>query len=144
MSTIVLRKKKHLNTFTKSQLKWLKALESGEYKQGGGILWSPSKNSYCCLGVLCKINDIPTLGQCSLSSNDQHVLASKIYLKNQSLCMRLNDHFHLSFDSISKRIKEQPWLFFNNFEIPKCYVDANHYKVKVPPTKKSNGKKENN
>jgi hypothetical protein len=33
--------------------KWLKALRSGEYKQGGGRL--RSGNKYCCLGVLCDL-----------------------------------------------------------------------------------------
>lgn len=31
--------------------KWVEALRSGEYKQGEGMLKSPS-NKYCCLGVL--------------------------------------------------------------------------------------------
>lgn len=33
--------------------KWLKALRSGEYKQGSGQLRSDDR--YCCLGVLCDI-----------------------------------------------------------------------------------------
>lgn len=36
--------------------KWIAALRSGEYKQGGGALRSDD-NSYCCLGVLCDIID---------------------------------------------------------------------------------------
>ncbi len=35
--------------------KWVKALRSGEYKQGYGKLHHPKTNDYCCLGVLCKI-----------------------------------------------------------------------------------------
>lgn len=37
--------------------KWVKALLSGKYKQGRGLLKQQDKNkiSYCCLGVLCEI-----------------------------------------------------------------------------------------
>jgi hypothetical protein len=34
-------------------MKWIKALRSGKYKQGQGKL--QYADSYCCLGVLCKI-----------------------------------------------------------------------------------------
>lgn len=39
----------------KKQLKkWIKALDSGEYEQGYGSL-NPKDNTYCCLGVACKV-----------------------------------------------------------------------------------------
>jgi hypothetical protein len=34
--------------------KWVKALRSGEYKQGKGILRA-GEASFCCLGVLCDL-----------------------------------------------------------------------------------------
>lgn len=34
--------------------KWVKALRSGEFKQGIGGL-KDKNNNYCCLGVLCAI-----------------------------------------------------------------------------------------
>lgn len=34
---------------------WIIALRSGEFKQGRASLFNPNNNSYCCLGVLCKI-----------------------------------------------------------------------------------------
>lgn len=34
---------------------WVEALRSGEFGQGGGGL-RPSKDSYCCLGVLCDLH----------------------------------------------------------------------------------------
>ncbi len=37
--------------------KWLAALRSGKYKQGKGKLESSIDNTYCCLGVACKISD---------------------------------------------------------------------------------------
>jgi len=33
---------------------WVKALRSGDYKQGTGVLRS-SDNRFCCLGVLCEV-----------------------------------------------------------------------------------------
>lgn len=38
----------------KTKQKWVKALRSGEYKQGTGQLRN-SKAEYCCLGVLCDL-----------------------------------------------------------------------------------------
>ena len=37
---------------------WVKALRSGDYRQGFGRLRTPEDN-YCCLGVLCDISPIP-------------------------------------------------------------------------------------
>lgn len=35
---------------------WITALRSGDYKQGPGVL-KTKDNRYCCLGVLCDIDD---------------------------------------------------------------------------------------
>jgi len=40
------------------QTKWLEALESGEYKQAQSFLYDYERDSYCCLGVLCKLADL--------------------------------------------------------------------------------------
>ena len=37
------------------QTKWLEALESGNYKQADGELWSKPGDAYCCLGVAAKL-----------------------------------------------------------------------------------------
>ena len=34
--------------------RWVKALRSGEFKQGGGALYKDG--NYCCLGVLCRLH----------------------------------------------------------------------------------------
>lgn len=38
--------------------KWVKALRSGEYRQGdGNLIWRRAgETKFCCLGVLCQIN----------------------------------------------------------------------------------------
>lgn len=38
--------------------KWLKALRSGEYKQGEAKLFNKRNDSYCCLGVACSVAKI--------------------------------------------------------------------------------------
>jgi len=35
--------------------KWVKALRSGEYEQGIGLLHDADRNKFCCLGVLLDI-----------------------------------------------------------------------------------------
>lgn len=40
--------------------RWADALDSGDYKQGTGALYSEEKNAYCCMGVWQKLNDKPT------------------------------------------------------------------------------------
>jgi hypothetical protein len=39
--------------------KWINALESGKFEQGTGYLTTVAKlsHSYCCLGILCKVQD---------------------------------------------------------------------------------------
>jgi hypothetical protein len=46
----------------KNLRKWVKALRSGKYRQTTGTLvetHNGRKNAYCCLGVACKILDVP-------------------------------------------------------------------------------------
>lgn len=44
-----------------NQEKWLKALESGEFKQGSRRLENLADGSRCCLGVACAIFDEPRI-----------------------------------------------------------------------------------
>lgn len=42
-------------------IKWIEALESGEYKQGYGVLRDSEDTShFCCLGVACDISGVGT------------------------------------------------------------------------------------
>lgn len=43
-----------------NQRKWLKALESGKFKQDKAVLKTAS-GSYCCLGVACEVFKTPTV-----------------------------------------------------------------------------------
>jgi hypothetical protein len=44
---------------TDLKAKWVSALRSGKYKQGTQYLYNDNENSFCCLGVLCVVKDIP-------------------------------------------------------------------------------------
>lgn len=37
--------------------KWIAALRSGEYKQGTGRLYDDLTGRFCCLGVLCEVQN---------------------------------------------------------------------------------------
>lgn len=45
---------------------WIEALRSGKYKQGSGLL-SRFDGSYCCLGVLCEVMQIPKVASTGVS-----------------------------------------------------------------------------
>lgn len=38
--------------------RWIKALRSGEYRQGHGML-RDYQGQFCCLGVACEVTDLP-------------------------------------------------------------------------------------
>ena len=101
--------------------KWVAALRSGDFKQGEGMLHNPKEDSYCCLGVLCKVmgaewksvsgtvpdedeedghryysyDHVPVLDDRLLSSNDDEELsnafASEIGIEDQRQLVTLND-----------------------------------------------------
>lgn len=39
--------------------KWCDALESGLYKQGTQLLYRKGNDTHCCLGVLCRVAQLP-------------------------------------------------------------------------------------
>lgn len=69
--------------------KWVEALRSGKFKQGSG--WLERNEAYCCLGVLCAIQDdewklhwtndsmytesLPDYLNAGLAETDRHELA---------------------------------------------------------------------
>ena len=64
----------------KSVRQWLSALKSGEYEQRQASLHY--RNTYCCLGVLCKLNNIPMKQITSVDGNTNkdayHWIANKL------------------------------------------------------------------
>jgi hypothetical protein len=102
--------------------KWIKALRSGEFKQGNGELCNIASNEYCCLGVLCEITrqDNPQIkrtkeGHYSLHKKDsvdgQFDSAMLTYFgiaaETQNKLIDMNDERGKSFKEIADYIEEK-------------------------------------
>ena len=91
--------------------KWVKALRSGEYKQTFGRL--RQDNSYCCLGVLCKVADfaIDDTGGDSVQAHGSVVaygpvgnaIGGKPVVEH---LWRMNDDAQMSFSQIADYIEQ--------------------------------------
>jgi hypothetical protein len=53
-----MKTKKKFKLNKKFKQKWLNALRSDKYKQGVNALHNTTNNTYCCLGVACKVAHI--------------------------------------------------------------------------------------
>ena len=112
------------NKFTKHQLKWLEALESGEYKQGYKRLKGKS-GGYCCLGVATRVVD-PEYKIHVLEYAASMVVVGKLNLldefgshKNsdpENSLVTLNDELGYTFKEIAKHLRENPSDYFTNFD----------------------------
>jgi len=40
-----------------SMEEWVEALRSGKFRQGQNVLYEPKTDTYCCLGVLCRLDN---------------------------------------------------------------------------------------
>ena len=56
--------------------KWVAALRSGEYKQGRDVLHNNKSNTYCCLGVLCRVAEFETDGFSDIDVDDSATVFS--------------------------------------------------------------------
>lgn len=107
---------------TQNVNKWLKALRSGEYRQGRGQLRN-NKGEYCCLGVACEVYqkegpgdlEIDDLGYVTSYDGDTGHLPKKVadwlgitktLLSNGIGCIKMNDTHNLTFIEIANQIKE--------------------------------------
>lgn len=115
--------KKKLPSPKTLQRLWLKALESGRYKQTTGAL--QKGNEYCCLGVACRIykrfaplkTDVTSWGQTEFDGKDG-ILPAKVRkalgLRTQAKCVRMNDEDNLSFKQIAAAIRKDRKKFFRS------------------------------
>ena len=116
-----------------NQEKWVRALESGKFKNANGYLYNPNTDGYCCLGVACVVFDVKKetmpdpqglvwtkYGQESamyyvpkevielLGLRDT---TGKIERKDIKSLAEMNDRGH-AFEDIAKFIRENPGLAF--------------------------------
>lgn len=88
--------------------KWVAALRSGEYKQGFCFLHNRANNSYCCLGVACKLAGVE-------SSRNQYITGVSLdkipyWLQGNVgipyILANLNDEQQKTFPEISDYIEQ--------------------------------------
>jgi len=114
--------------FYEARLTWIKALESGRYKQGTGYLRKDDR--YCCLGVACEVSGLnlppspiplnTTEGSitCTYGGNSavppQEVLdVFNINGREVNRLVGMNDHEERSFYEIAAYLR-------NLWGIPRC------------------------
>ena len=106
------------------QIKWLKALRSGKYKQGTFALHR-SNGTFCCLGVLCDIG--PWNGEwkeCDIGVFNYHIpgkneltgritgdMGALVGLTQKDLdeLIKLNDNKKLTFEQIADELEQSFW-----------------------------------
>lgn len=77
---------------------WVKALKSGEYKQGKGFLYKSESDSYCCLGVGCVIVGLDKKQIDSLIAPDKPNLPNYLTADIATFFACLNDGENLTRD----------------------------------------------
>jgi hypothetical protein len=62
---------------------WCKALKSGKYKQGKGMLYNRESRKYCCLGVLGRIAGLKPVACDGTLSNRSSVRGTEFHYKGE-------------------------------------------------------------
>lgn len=99
----------NLQTINRNNLKrWINALRSGEYKQANRQLYDWKNESYCCLGVFCRINtnDLDGFDRSVkfLTENQQKPMC-EYNLELQKIFAVLNDVYMMNFNRIADIIE---------------------------------------
>jgi hypothetical protein len=97
-----------------NQLKWIEALESGEFQQTRRLMCVSGK--YCCLGVARKVLNLKnttkyslglSFGELGLRSSD-----GRANVLGADSLVALNDIEGLSFKEIATVLREDPSMYF--------------------------------
>lgn len=83
-------------------IKWATALRSNRYKQGYANLYNTKNDTYCCLGVLCKVQNIPIFQDQQQPAYDA---LQKLGIDTVSF-WHLNDIYRRSFSEIADKIED--------------------------------------
>lgn len=108
----------------RARARWVAALRSGKYKQGMGKLYIHAENSYCCLGVACKVARVPSdkiLGGFLLSYFLPISYRLGLTVTQEKDLVDLNDRYKKSFEEIADYIEGMPIdpSFYENAEYVK-------------------------
>lgn len=64
---------------------WIAALRSGDYRQGQGQLHDPVTDTYCCLGVACRVLGMPFETEVDNDGLRLHGVRSQLLAVNDTL-----------------------------------------------------------
>lgn len=92
------------------QKEWVAALRSGEYKQGKCRLYTPSSDSYCCIGVAAKVVGVPI--ERTLEGRGYFEAKESLAMFETEIFWRMNDCFGLTFEQIADHIEASPHHYF--------------------------------
>ena len=93
---------------------WIKALRSGDYNQGKEFIHNSDTNCYCCLGVLCKLQNIeyrPITNEEKENGISDDDINNKAYIEIKErvpayhLLVKMNDEQNCSFNEIADYIE---------------------------------------
>lgn len=96
---------------------WIEALRSGVYKQGKGNLYDPDNKTYCCLGVLCVVNDFPVLKEGKVVdgvNNTPRGLGDLLDFYQRNRLANINDHGSNSFEYIAGYLMRNKNLYVDD------------------------------
>src|SRR5258708_2356684 len=88
---------------------WVKALRSGEYRQGNFML-RPTDDTYCCLGVACEVAQLPyraNAGALPDEVAEYYGLDNDPLLTSRYTCVAANDPGGWSFKRIATAIEKR-------------------------------------
>lgn len=85
-----------------TKTKWIDALRSGEFQQGRYALYNNQSDTYCCLGVLCKVLNIPDI---NVNSEQGYSVLADTHKVNTFAYMTMNDQEQKSFLEIADHIE---------------------------------------
>jgi hypothetical protein len=92
----------------KLKAEWIAALRSGEYRQGLNYLHDSERNTFCCLGVLCRVAGVSIDDIRDVISTDTPCLDSGIDKEMRSyLGDTLNDGQGKTFSEIADYIESE-------------------------------------
>lgn len=83
---------------------WISALRSGDYEQGKVNLFF--NNKYCCLGVLCQLNNVEVGIEKAVVENAYEWLMQLLTQDVVRNLWRMNDYHNNSFTEIADWIEE--------------------------------------
>jgi len=88
---------------------WVAALRSGKYKQGEAAMYNRTTDAYCCLGVLCAVQDpfsVSFMGLPGSNIAPTPELRAGLDDADINILMAANDTHRWTFEEIATYIED--------------------------------------